>query len=145
MAKIPVTLIIEEYKVRVREVMSFKMTITQATDEEGQVTTLPRGGKITMKLKALNLGVTDMVRWAADKKKTVTGTILFENTATGIVMKSIQFINAYCVGYTECWDDTASNTALAHTEEITISAQEIKIDNLELLKNNWELIDPKYE
>ena len=136
----PVTLIIPKFRMPKRQVSSFRMTFTQQTDNSGQVTALPIGGKITMTLKTLNLGITDMVHWAADKEKTESGTITFQNTTTGIVMKIISFKDAYCVSYTEKWDDTISNTSLAHTEEITISCREIKIDNQELFKNNWDLI-----
>ena len=140
MAKTPVSLMVEAFKPIIREVASFKMTFSQATDAEGQVTGIVRGGKITIKMKALNYGNTDMARWMADNKKASNGVITFQDTRSGIVMKTIVFIDAYCVNYTENWQDTVKPEELAHWEEITISCREIKIGKMDLFKNTWELV-----
>ena len=140
MAKTPVSLLVEAFKPTIREVANFKMTFSQATDAEGQVTGLVRGGKITMKMKALNYGNTDMARWMTDSKKTSKGIITFKDTTTGIIMKTIEFFDAYCVNYTEYWEDTTKPEDLAHWEEITISCREIKIGKMDLFKNTWELV-----
>jgi hypothetical protein len=117
------------------------MTFNQATDAEGQVTGLPRGGKIQMRVKALNDGNTNLLRWMIDKKLALGGRIVFTNTTSGVLMKTIEFRDAYCVNYTEYWEDTVSNTALAHWEEITISCREIRnlIDGLKFA-NTWTLV-----
>ena len=140
MAKTPVSLIVDEFSQRVREVASFTMTYNQSTDQEGQVTGLPRGGKIMLRLKALNSGNTDLVLWMTDKKKAVDGSIEFKDTTTDNLMKKINFRDAYCVAYTEHWEDSISNVLLAHYEDITISCREIKIGEMELFRNTWELI-----
>jgi hypothetical protein len=140
MAKTPVSLVIDEFTQRVREVASFTMTYNQATDAEGQVTGLPRGGKIQLRLKALNNGNTDLVLWMTDKKKAVEGKIEFKDTTSGNLMKTINFKDAYCVSYTEHWEDSIVNILLAHYEDITISCREIKIGEMELFRNTWELI-----
>ena len=133
----PVTLYVDNSMPR--EVSSFKMSITQRVDETGQVTALPVGGRIVMTLKATNIGLTGLVRWAASKDQRESGTITFQNTTTGIIMKTIRFIDAYCVGYTEDWKDSTSNTSLAHTEEITLSCRVIQIDMQPLHTNYWDL------
>jgi len=140
MAKTPVSLVIGEFSQKIREVASFTMTFTQATDPEGQVTGLPRGGKISMRLKALNDGNSDLIRWMTDKKKAVSGTIKFINSTNGVLMKTIEFTDAYCVGYTEHWEDTTKSEVLAHWEDIIISCREIKLSGMDLFKNTWELL-----
>jgi len=140
MAKTPVSLVVGEFSQRVREVASFTMTFAQATDAEGQVTGLPRGGKISMRLKALNDGNSDLIRWMTDIKKAISGEIIFYNTTSGIMMKTIEFTDAYCVSYTEHWEDSISNVILAHYEDIVISCREIKLGGMDLFRNTWELL-----
>jgi len=146
MAKTPVSLNIPEFSQKEREVAKFSMTFTQMTDQEGQVTALPQGGKIYLKMKVLNSGNTDLVRWMTDKMKAVNGKIVFYDTTNGVLMKSIDFTDAYCVGYTETWEDaTKPGEDLSHIEEITISCREIKISGMELFKNTWELYHSMFE
>ena len=140
MAKTPVSLIIDEFKPKVREVASFTMTFTQATDPEGQVTGLPRGGKIILRLKALNEGNTELVRWMTNKKKAVNGKIVFLDSTSDNLMKTVEFKDAYCVGYTEHWGDTTKPEDLAHWEDITISSRKIILSGIELFRNTWELL-----
>jgi len=139
MARTPVTLMVDGFPPR--EVATFRMSFTQATDVEGQVTGLPRGGKITMRLKARNDGNNTMMRWMVDKKLALGGRIVFMNTTNDILMKSIEFKDAYCVAYTESWEDSTSNVTLAHWEEITISCREIinATDHLQF-QNTWTLV-----
>ena len=54
MAKTPVKLEVDGYKER--EVMMVKYEFDQATDVEGQMSGIPRGGKINIRVKALNDG-----------------------------------------------------------------------------------------
>ena len=141
MAKTPVELQILEFKHKRREVATFKMTFTQPVDMEGQVVGLPRGGQITMKLKALNDGNTDLICWMTDKKQTYSGNILFYDTTSGKLMKTLIFKDAYCVGYTEYWEDTVKDTELAHWEEITISCRSLTNGGALNFKNSWELVE----
>lgn len=53
MAKTPVKLEVDGYKER--EVMMVKYEFDQATDVEGQMSGIPRGGKINIRVKALNM------------------------------------------------------------------------------------------
>jgi hypothetical protein len=140
MAKTPVSLIVSDFVHKKREVASFRMAFNQATDAEGQVTDVPHGGKITLRVKALNDGNTDLVRWMTDVQKSLSGKIVFEDSTSGKQMKTVNFIDAYCVNYVESWEDSVSDVDLAHWEEITISCREIKIGAMELFKNTWELV-----
>ena len=76
MAKTPVTMKVDGYKDR--EVMMVSYDFEQETDVEGQMSGIPRGGKITVRVKALN---------------------------DGKAMKTIKFTNGYCVDFQERWED----------------------------------------
>ena len=121
-----------------REVSEFRMQITQSTDKTGQVTENPIGGKIRLVVKATNIGLTGLVKWAADPNEVQSGTITFQNTITGIILKTIRFVDAYCTDYTEEWKDSTSNTTLAHTETFTISSRIIQIDFQSVFTNIWD-------
>jgi hypothetical protein len=141
MAKTPVELQINEFKHKKREVSSFTMMFTQAVDMEGQVTGLPRGGKITLRMKAFNDGNSDLVCWMTDTKQAYNGKIVFYDTTDGKLMKTIQFQDAYCVSYIEQWSDTVKDVELAHWEEIVISCRIITDGGALNFKNTWELVE----
>ena len=141
MAKTPVELYIKEFKHPRREVASFKMTFSQEVDIEGQVTDFPRGGKITMKVKALNNGNSDLLCWMTDIKQAYSGKIVFYDTIAGKLMKTFSFRDAYCVDYTESWADTVKAEELAHWEEITISCREITNGGEMNFSNLWKLVE----
>ena len=137
----PVTLIIKELSASQRDVATFSMKFEQFTDGDGQVAAVPRGGKITMKVKALNDGNADLVCWMLDKKQTYSGSIEFLNTTDGKLMKSYHFTDAYCVEYQEYWEDPVKSDAISHWEQITISCRAISNGGAMNYKNNWELVE----
>ena len=143
--KSPVTLFIKEFS-KPREISSFSMKFDQSTDGDGQVAAIPRGGKITMKMKALNDGSPDMVCWMIAKNQTYSGHIEFLNTTDGKLMKTYYFSDAYCVDYHEWWEDPSGLKAdaqfLTHWEQITISCRSINDSSGSMkFKNNWELVE----
>ena len=64
MAKTPVTMKVDGYKDR--EVMMVNYEFEQETDVEGQMSGIPRGGKITVRVKALNDGTPDLLEIVVD-------------------------------------------------------------------------------
>ena len=65
MAKTPVSMTIDGYKER--EVLMVTYEFNQATDVEGQMAGIPRGGKITVRVKALNDGTPDLLAWMTER------------------------------------------------------------------------------
>ena len=129
MAKTPVTMKIDGYKDR--EVMMVTYEFDQATDVEGQMSGIPRGGKITVRVKALNDGTPDLLAWMIERNMPKNGQIDFLETKTGKAMKSIKFTNGYCVDFDEKWEDK-----MGHFEEITISCKAIEVGSVKY-ENDW--------
>ena len=97
MAKTPVTMKIDGYKDR--EVMMVNYEFEQETDVEGQMSGIPRGGKITVRVKAMNDGTPDLLAWMTERNLPKNGSIEFLETKTGKAMKTIKFTNGYCVDF----------------------------------------------
>ena len=93
MAKTPVSMTIDGYKER--EVLMVTYEFSQATDVEGQMAGIPRGGKITVRVKALNDGTPDLLAWMTERSLPKNGEIKFLETKTNKEMKSIKFTNGY--------------------------------------------------
>ena len=129
MAKTPVTMKIDGYKER--EVMMVTYEFDQATDVEGQMSGIPRGGKITVRVKAMNDGTPELLAWMIERNLPKNGQIDFLETKTGKAMKSIKFTNGYCVDFDEKWEDK-----MGHYEEITISCKAIEVGSVKY-ENDW--------
>jgi len=135
MAKTPVSLAVDGFKER--EVAAVSYQFTQATDKEGQTTGIPRGGKITIKVKAMNDGNCELLNWMCDKSLAKGGKIVFMNSSDAAKkMKDVEFKGAYCVEYLEHWEDTTKAEDLAHWELITITCKEI-INQSVTYENEW--------
>ena len=63
----------------------------QETDREGQMVGIPRGGKIRVRVKALNDGTPELLAWMCDRFLKKDGEIQFLETKTLKVMKTIKF------------------------------------------------------
>ena len=119
MAQTPVTLKVDGLVER--EVMMVTYAFNQATDIEGQMSGIPRGGFITIKVKAMNDGNAELLNWMIDPSLGKDGKIAFIETVKGSKMKDIEFKTAYCIGFTELWEE-----GTGHSEEIVISCKSIK-------------------
>lgn len=130
MAKTPVKLEIKDFKER--EVLALSYEFSQETDIEGQMTGIPRGGILCIRVKALNDGNPDLFSWMVAKDIAKDGVITFNETKTGNKMKDIKFTNGYCVDYTECFEDN-----VGHYEDIKVTCQKIEFGNV-AFENDWE-------
>jgi hypothetical protein len=129
MAKTPVKIEIDGYKER--EVQMVTYEFDQATDVEGQMSGIPRGGLIKVRVKALNDGTPDLLAWMVERNLPKNGTVTFLETKTGKSMKTIKFTNGYCVNFEEKWEDKKG-----HFEEIVITCQKIEFGSV-VYENDW--------
>lgn len=121
---------IKDYKER--EVLMVSYEFDQATDREGQMTGIPRGGKVKVRLKALNDGTPELLAWMLEPNLAKDVVIIFNETKTDKEMKRIEIQGAYCVDFHENWTDGEQ-----HYEEIVMSCQNIKFGQVEF-KNEWK-------
>jgi hypothetical protein len=92
---------------------------------------IPRGGKIKIRVKALNDGTPDLLAWMVERNLPKDGVITFMETKTGKVMKTIKFTNGYCINFDEKWEDKKG-----HFEEIIITCQKIEFESV-VFENDW--------
>ena len=136
MATTPVTLKVDGFKDR--EVASVSYTFNQSIDKENQPAGIPRGGLITIKVKAQNDGNPELPRWMINKSMSKNGEIIFMISADADKkMKSIKFEKAYCIDFKEQWDDSTTNKDLVHWEQIIISCQKIDIEGVKY-ESEWK-------
>ena len=129
MATTPVRLKVEGFAER--EVLMLTYRFNQATDTEGQMAGIPRGGRITIRCKALNDGNPELLKWMTSPNLAKNGSIVFNETKSGNLMKTLEFTDGYCIDYLEYWEDM-----VGHYEEITISCREIKVGPVSY-HNKW--------
>ena len=129
MAKTPVKIEIDGFTER--EVLMVSYEFNQETDAEGQMSGIPRGGQITVKVKALNDGNPELLSWMVERNLPQDGKITFNESKSGKKMKEIEFTKGYCVAYEERWEDRAE-----HVEEIVISCQKMKFGSV-TYENDW--------
>lgn len=129
MATTPVLLKVDGFTDR--EVLMVTYAFNQATDTEGQTAGIPRGGRITVRCKALNDGNPDLLKWMTTQNLAKNGSVIFNETKTGNLMKTVEFTDGYCVDFVEYWEDQ-----VGHYEEITISCREIKVGPVSY-HNKW--------
>lgn len=123
MAKTPVELKIDGFETR--EVMLVTYSFNKSTDAEGQLTGIPRGGKIRIRVKAMNNGNPELLHWMLQPDMPKDGSLTFFDTKTGSKMKEIGFRDSYCVDYCEYWEDKTDSGGDAHYEEIVITFREL--------------------
>lgn len=126
----PVTLSVKDFEER--EVILVDYKFDQTTDREGQITGIPRGGIVTIRVKAMNDGNNQMLQWMLSPNDPRDMTITFANTVDGKTMKVIEGTGCYCIHYTEQWEDGEE-----HYEEMKIVCQELKNGPVEYV-NPWK-------
>ena len=115
----PVQLAVKDFETR--EVILVDYTFNQATDREGQIAGIPRGGKVKVRVKAMNDGNNQLLQWMLSANDPRDMKITFYNTVDGSTMKEIEGKGCYCVNYVEKWEDGQE-----HYEEIEIVCQTLK-------------------
>ena len=105
-----------------REVMAVNYTFNQAIDIEGQIAGIPRGGRITVRVKAMNDGNPELLKWMIAPHLAKSGSVEFLKTTDGSTMKSIEFADAYCIDFTENWTDKEG-----HWEQVQLSCRKITL------------------
>ncbi len=114
-----------------REVMLVDYKFNQEVDREGQIAGIPRGGRITIRVKAMNDGNNQLLQWMLAPNDPRDVKVAFSNTIDGSTMKELNGVGCYCVHFTEKWEDNQG-----HYEEVEIVCQELKNGSVEFV-NPW--------
>ena len=114
----PVTLEVKDFEQR--EVIMIDYKFEQATDREGQIAGIPRGGTVNIRVKAMNDGNTQMLQWMLAPNDPRDFTVTFFNTVDGSTMKELKGTGCYCTNYKEMWEDGKE-----HFEEMEIVCQNL--------------------
>lgn len=104
-----------------REVALFHYQFEQATDIEGQIAGLPRGGRIKVRVKAMNDGNNQLIQWMLAPNDPRDLKLVVQNSIDGSQMKTIEGKGCYCVHYQEYWADGE-----LHYEEIEVVCQTLQ-------------------
>ena len=125
----PVILKVKDFENR--EVLMVDYKFNQATDREGQISGIPRGGRVQIRVKAMNDGNSQLLQWMLAPNDPRDFTITFENTVDGSTMKELKGTGCYCVNYKEKWEDGEE-----HFEEIQITCKQIEVGSVKF-ENEW--------
>ena len=112
----PVQVSVKDFETR--EVMMIDYQFTQAVDREGQIAGIPRGGRVTIRVKAMNDGNNQLLQWMLAPNDPRDLKVTFCNTIDGSTMKELQGKGCYCIHYVEKWEDGQQ-----HFEELQIVCQ----------------------
>ena len=126
----PVQLSVKDFETR--EVMMIDYAFSQATDRERQISGIPRGGRINIRVKAMNDGNNQLLQWMLSPNDPRDIKITFFNTIDGSTMKELEGVACYCVHYLEKWEDGEE-----HFEELQIVCQELKNGPIDF-QNPWK-------
>ena len=95
----PVTLEVKDFAAR--EVLLVDYKFNQATDREGQISGIPRGGRVNIRVKAMNDGNAELLGWMLAPTDPRDFSVKFKNTIDGKDMKELKGTGCYCVKYKE--------------------------------------------
>ncbi|MBR5688079.1 MAG: hypothetical protein IKX36_08990 [Prevotella sp.] len=123
---------------RTYSVVECSYEFSQAIDDTGKPTSRPKGGTITFTMPSSSDDDLFFYRWMFSKTEIQAGKFQFvvfsnENKRS---YKTVDFINAYCVGLRDYFNDNDSR--LMYTT-VTISAQIIRMGSLDsaIFNNEW--------
>lgn len=126
----PVVLEVKDFEAR--EVILVDYKFNQKTDIEGQLSGIPRGGIVTIRVKAMNDGNNQLLQWMLAPTDPRNMKITFQNTVDGSTMKTLEGEGCYCMHYIEKWEDGQQ-----HYEQVDIVCQTLRNGSVEFT-NPWK-------
>lgn len=126
----PIKLEIKDFEAR--EVIMVDYKFEQTVDREGQLSGIPRGGRVTIRVKAMNDGNNQLLQWMLAPNDPRDFKVTFLSTIDGSTMKTLEGTGCYCVNFVEKWED-----GMDHFEEIEVVCQTLKNGPVEF-NNPWK-------
>jgi hypothetical protein len=114
-------------------VLNCSYRFTQGTDATGKPTSIPQGGYITIVVESTKS--TDLFDWMIHPTGLKNGMVTFYRRDTHSKLKTLEFLDAYCIDYHEDFDHKGE-----HPMQIsfTVSAKKIKLNDSEFENNRPE-------
>ena len=103
-------------------VLSCNYSFGQGLDSKGQPSTDIQGGTISMQIAASD--DSSIIGWMIDPSGKKNGSIVFDKSDGGGVLKEVKFEDGICVGYTEAFN---ASSALPMTISLNISAKKVSV------------------
>jgi len=107
--------------------------IKQNSDETGRPSAKPKGGQINLLIES-NIKI-DFFEWASSGSATKSGEIVYYRRDNVSSLKKLEFREAYCLEYKECFDAIDSQPLQIL---LTLSAKELVMRG-STFENNWPL------
>lgn len=130
MAQTTVTLKVKDFEER--EVMYLDYKFEQQTDVDGQPNSLPRGGRIVAKVKAMNDGNSQLLAWMLADADGRDIEVVFQKPLDNTPMKTLTGTKCYLTKYEEAWEE-----GVGHHELIEIVCKELKNGGV-AFENKWK-------
>jgi hypothetical protein len=106
-------------------------SLQRQTDFKGRPAEDVRGGSISFSLESTKDGT--FAEWMVEPYTTKSGSIEFKDPASGAILKTVKFDDAYMVSYSESFH-AADNQPMV--ESVVISAKKLTIGNAQH-ENEW--------
>lgn len=123
------TLHIEDQELNV---LQCKYEISQVTDHKGKPSARPRGGIINVLVESDSK--TFLFDWATSETQIKSGDITFVKRDTMGKMKQLQFVDAYCIEFSEEFVAEGDDPMQI---ELLLSAKEISFGGSSRHENHW--------
>ena len=122
-----------KFKVAGKEyrVLDASYELHQVTDQTGRVSSVTRGGKITISVESTQ--ETDLFEWMTNSYENKEGSLVFLKRDSDATMKELKFKEAYMIEFKESF--SASNDMPMRMDFI-LSAKEIEMGNGKFT-NDW--------
>jgi hypothetical protein len=113
-------------------VLNADYEINQRMDQQNRPNDAPKAGIIRMIIESSNKN--DILEWAISPSMMKTGKVVFFRRDAASSMKTLEFLDAFCVSYREVFDAANDNAMKIY---LTLSARELHFNGSYALINTW--------
>lgn len=115
-----------------REVISYSYSLNQATDDNNQISGLPKMATVKVRVKATSDGNDQLQQWMLDPHDKREAKIVVQNTVDGSTSKTFVMSGATCVKHNLVYGDAE----YGDYEDIEIACQTFQNGPIEYVNNN---------
>lgn len=113
-------------------VLKFTLRLNQTIDQNNRPNGAPSGGVFNITIESSNKA--DLLEWMLSHTMMKTGQLTFSRRDAQSSMRTVRFIDAFCVGYNEHFDSVNDKPMQI---DLTISARLLKFGGSLEVRNQW--------